>query len=157
VLKIKPLFSNRDRHLRKLLFLNCLLPLWLSAQEHEFSVVPRPVKVLPLEGYLSLNHKLDLSFTEACSQVPDQVSAMPGINIGHSELVKKIKKQHQSGIRLFKAEEFDRVDPNGYLIEVDEHGILVKAHSPQAMIPGIYSLVQLSYLNDSKSLPYVRI
>ncbi|SDL68969.1 Beta-hexosaminidase [Sphingobacterium mizutaii] len=145
------------KHLRKLLFLTCLLPLWLSAQEQEIAIIPRPVKVLSMEGELNLNQKLDLYYTEEFSQVADLVNEIPGIHIGNSELVKKIKKQHQSGIRLFKAEEFDRVDPNGYLIEVDEHGILVKAHSPQAMIPGIYSLVQLSYLNDSKSLPYVRI
>lgn len=144
-------------HLRKLLVLICSFPLFLFAQEQEISIIPRPTKISLQEGELNLNQKIDLHYTDEFAQLADLLHEIPGLQIGNTEVVKKIKKQHQSGIRLFKAEDFDRVDPNGYLLEIDDKGILLKAHSAKAMLPGIYSIVQLSYLNDGKSLPYIRI
>lgn len=144
-------------HLRKLLVLICSFPLFLFAQEQEISIIPRPTKISLQEGELNLNQKIDLHYTDEFAQLADLLNEIPGLQIGNTEVVKKIKKQHQSGIRLFKAEDFDRVDPNGYLLEIDDKGILLKAHSAKAMLPGIYSIVQLSYLNDAKSLPYIRI
>ena len=144
-------------HLRKLLVLICLFPLFLFAQEQEISIIPRPTKISLQEGELNLNQKIDLYYTDEFAQLADLLNEIPGLQIGNTEVVKKIKKQHQSGIRLFKAEDFDRVDPNGYLLEIDDKGILLKAHSAKAMLPGIYSIVQLSYLKDGKSLPYIRI
>jgi len=144
-------------HLRKLLVLICISPLFLFAQEQDIAIIPRPTKVIPQDGELNLNQKIDLFYTEEFSQLTELLNEIPGLQIGNSELVKKIKKQHNTGIRLLKAEEYDRVDPNGYLLEIDDKGILLKAHSPKAMLPGIYSIVQLSYLNDAKTLPFVRI
>ena len=144
-------------HLRKQLVLICLFPLFLFAQEQEISIIPRPTKISLQEGELNLNQKIDLHYTDEFAQLADLLNEIPGLQIGNTEVVKKIKKQHQSGIRLFKAEDFDRVDPNGYLLEIDDKGILLKAHSAKAMLPGIYSIVQLSYLKDGKSLPYIRI
>ncbi len=144
-------------HLRKLLVLICLFPLFLFAQEQEISIIPRPTKISLQEGELNLNQKFDLHYTDEFAPLADLLNEIPGLQIGNTEVVKKIKKQHQSGIRLFKAEDFDRVDPNGYLLEIDDKGILLKAHSAKAMLPGIYSIVQLSYLKDGKSLPYIRI
>src|SRR5690606_36949257 len=108
-------------------------------------------------GEINLNQNLDLFYTEEFAELTDLLSEIPGLLIENSELIKKIKKQHSTGFRLFKAEDYDHVDPNGYLLEIDEKGILLKAHSAKAMLPGIYSIVQLSLLNDGKTLPYVRI
>ncbi len=109
------------------------------------------------DGEFPLGQIIDLYYTEEFASNTELLREVPGLQIGNSEQIKKLKKQHNQGLRLLKAEEFDHVDPNGYLLEIDENGILLKAHSAKAMLPGIYSLVQLSYLNDLKFLPYVKI
>ncbi len=143
--------------LQKLLVLICLAPLTLKAQDQEIAIIPRPTNVVAHDGEFNLNQSINLYFTEDFSDLKDLLSEVPGLRIGNSELIKKVKRQHNTGIRLLRAEEYDHVDPKGYLLEVDEQGILLKAHSAQAMLPGIYTLAQLSYLNDTTSLPCVKI
>lgn len=142
---------------RILLVLLYLLPLFLFSQEQDIDIVPRPSKIMVQDGEFPLGQIIDLYYTEEFASNTELLREVPGLQIGNSEQIKKLKKQHNQGLRLLKAEEFDHVDPNGYLLEIDENGILLKAHSAKAMLPGIYSLVQLSYLNDLKFLPYVKI
>lgn len=142
---------------RILLVLLYLLPLFLFSQEQDIDIVPRPSKIMVQDGEFPLGQIIDLYYTEEFASNTELLREVPGLQIGNSEQIKKLKKQHNQGLRLLKAEEFDHVDPNGYLLEIDEKGILLKAHSAKAMLPGIYSLVQLSYLNDLKFLPYVKI
>lgn len=142
---------------RVLLVLLYLSPLFLFSQEQDIDIVPRPSKIMVQDGEFPLGQIIDLYYTEEFASNTELLREVPGLQIGNSEQIKKLKKQHNQGLRLLKAEEFDHVDPNGYLLEIDENGILLKAHSAKAMLPGIYSLVQLSYLNDLKFLPYVKI
>ncbi|MGV6944781.1 glycoside hydrolase family 20 protein [Sphingobacterium kyonggiense] len=143
--------------MRYLLVLLLISPLSSFAQDKEIALIPQPYKTTVLEGELLLNSIQPLFYAEDFSTLSALVYHIPGLQIGNSELVKKVKKQHQQGIRLFKAEQRDQVDPQGYLLEIDQSGISLKAHDREGMISGIYSLMQLSYLNNQEKLPYIQI
>ncbi|VTQ05694.1 hypothetical protein [Sphingobacterium daejeonense] len=108
---------------RILLVLLYLLPLFLFSQEQDIDIVPRPSKIMVQDGEFPLGQIIDLYYTEEFASNTELLREVPGLQIGNSEQIKKLKKQHNQGLRLLKAEEFDHVDPNGYLLEIDEKGI----------------------------------
>ena len=139
-----------------LAFIFCF-PIVVSAQQTNIDIIPRPTKSLLQEGQLSLAAPLNLYYVAEFSEVKDLVLNIHGIQIGEQELVKKLKKQHSNGIRLFKAMDYDHIPEAGYLLEIDGSGVLIKAHNPNGMISGVQSLLQLTLLNNSQHLPFARI
>ncbi|MGO1596292.1 MAG: glycoside hydrolase family 20 protein [Sphingobacterium sp.] len=142
--------------IRCVFFIVLLIPVLLYGQDPEIAIVPRPAKIQINHGELSLNNAIDVFYLEEFAELSELLEVIPNLKLGDSEQVKKIRR-NQQGIRLSRAEDYDQVDANGYLLEIDHKGILLKAHSPQAMISGIYSLMQLCLLTDDQELPYLRI
>lgn len=152
-----PLADNMIGQLRKLWVVILIFPLQLIAQNTEISLIPQPSKIQILQGELDLHQNFEAFLFEEFADLADLISEIPGVSLAKIETIKKVKKQHNIGIRLFKAKEYDQVAANGYLLEVDESGILLKANTKEGMISGIFTLVQLSYLADKQSIPYLRI
>lgn len=129
-----------------------------NAQEARTALIPRPASLQVQQGELDLTkERTPIYQMEEFSQVASLLLEIPGFQAGPTETIKKIKKNQQQGIRLYKASDADKIDPNGYSLLIDESGIILKAHKPEGMINGIYSLVQLSYLNGLNQLPYLTI
>ncbi len=140
-----------------LLVLLLISNLSLFAQDKEISLIPRPSKMIVMDGKLSLDQNFPLYYTEEFAAVIDLLYEIPSLKINSNELVKKIRKQHQLGVRLFKAQDRDKIDPNGYSLEIDDSGILLKAHQASGMISGIYTLVQLNLLEGPHALSHIQI
>ncbi len=147
----------KKNQLIHVLVLILFFPVLLKAQDKEITLIPRPAKIQVLEGSYDLSKSVNLFISEEFTSLTMLLNEIPNLSIGVSETIKKIRKQHQTGLRLFKAEDKDRVDPTGYVLEIDETGVAIKAHQVSGMISGIYSLVQLSMLEGLDNLPFVRI
>jgi len=125
------------------------------AQQSEPNLIPRPEKVL-LSGYgnYQIPPNIAVYITENFANVASLLSEYPNLTTLPPETVKKIGKKHNQGIRLFQADGVDKIEANAYKLTIDETGILIKAHNPEAMISGIYTLIQLALLQeDPLSLP----
>ena len=134
-----------------------LFPFQGLSQEKEIALIPRPSKIQINEGSFDLSTAVNLFLTEEFSELTSLIYEIPGITISATETIKKVKKKDHNGLRLLKAEPKDNVSPNGYLLEIDEAGITLKAQNPTGMISAIYTLIQLKYLEESNKLPYLRI
>ncbi len=129
------------------------------AQQSEPNLIPRPEKVL-LSGYgnYQIPPNIAVYITENFANVASLLSEYPNLTTLPPETVKKIGKKHNQGIRLFQADGVDKIESNAYKLTIDETGILIKAHNPEAMISGIYTLIQLALLQeDPLSLPQLVI
>lgn len=133
-----------------------LFPILLHGQDPDIAIVPRPSKIQINHGELFLGNTMDVFYFEEFEEPKELLQSIPHLELGNMEEIKRPRRSHQ-GIRLLRAEDYDQVDPTGYLLEIDHRGILVKAHSAQAMISGIYSLMQLCLLTEGETLPYLRI
>lgn len=142
--------------IRQLVCFILLLPTLLYGQNSDIALVPRPSKIQIDHGHLSLNKSMDLFFLQEFNQLPELVTEIPNLQAGNVEEIKRVRRNHQ-GIRLLRAEEYDQVPPTGYLLEINHKGITLKAHTAEAMIPGVYSLMQLCMQAEDDSLPYLRI
>src|SRR5690606_13376212 len=109
------------------------------------------------QGTLNLHQSFDVFLIEDFADLSSLVREIPAISIANMETIKKVKKQNQQGLRLFKAKEYDQVALNGYLLEIDEDGILLKAHTNEGMISGIFTLTQLCLLANEQGIPYLNI
>src|SRR5690606_16667752 len=142
--------------IRRVFFIALLLPVLLYGQDPEVAIVPRPEKIQINHGELSLRHPVNVFYLEEFAELTELLELIPNLKLEGLEQIKKIRR-NQQGVQLLHAEDYDQVDSNGYLLEIDHKGIVLKAHSAQAMIPGIYSLMQLCLLADDEELPYLRI
>ena len=97
-----------------------------------------------------------LYFLEEFTPLVELIEDIPNLTLNDQEQIKKTRR-NQQGIRLLKAEDYDQIDPTGYLLEIDHNGITLKAHSAKAMIPGVFSLMQIVLMSKDEKLPYLRI
>ncbi|MFD1769744.1 glycoside hydrolase family 20 protein [Sphingobacterium suaedae] len=141
-----------------ILILGAFLPILTTAQDHEPHLIPKPNKITYGEGIFEIPYDIPVFATETFIGVSNLLSEYPGLNHLPVEVVKKIGKKHQRGIRLFPAESMDKIEPNDYKLQIDESGILIKANSSEAMVSGLYTLIQLGMLQEQSSrLPQLTI
>lgn len=140
----------------RLLFYFALLPLSLFSQAPDVALIPRPSKMQINHGELSMTDPQTLYFLEEFTPLVELIEKIPNLNLSDQEQIKKTRR-NQQGIRLLKAEDYDQIDPTGYLLEIDHNGITLKAHSAKAMIPGVFSLMQIVLMSEDEKLPYLRI
>jgi hexosaminidase len=144
---------------------NLLLFFWITflpnavfSQQPELDLIPKPLKVMMDEGNYPIPNKINVYATEDFAAVAALLSEYPELNTLPVQVVKKVGKKHNQGIRMFQAEATDRLKPNAYKLVVDKTGILIKAHTPHAMVSGIYTLIQLGMLQDNPAvLPQLTI
>ncbi len=142
----------------RLLLLILSLPIGVFAQQYEVQLIPKPNKITYGEGRFTIGRHIALFATENFADVTALLSEYPQIQTLPVEVLKKIGKKHQHGIRLFPAEAADNIAQGAYRLEIDDNGILLKAHEPAAMISAVYTLIQLGLLQeDPQSVPQLII
>ena len=135
-----------------------LLSLSAYAQLSEPALIPKPQKVTLAEGHYSISNTSSIYTTEDFSLATELLTSYAYFNALPIEVVKKIGKKHGQGIRLFPAEPVDKIATNGYKLDIDDNGILIKAHNVNAMITGIHTLIQLGLLQENPTeLPQLTI
>lgn len=122
------------------------------------ALIPKPNKMNLAEGQYTLAPNSPLYVTENFLTVAELLAEYPNLKTLAPELVKKVGKKHNQGIRLFQAEEQDKIPSQAFKLVIDQTGILIKAHNKEAMISGLYSLLQLSMLQENpQRLPALTI
>ncbi|WP_437922231.1 glycoside hydrolase family 20 protein [Sphingobacterium sp. LRF_L2] len=141
-----------------LFLLSVLLPFFGIAQSTSLPLIPKPNKVTFGEGTYKVPTNVGLYTTEMYASSASLLSEYPTLQTSAVEILKKVTKKHQQGIRLFPAESADKIAQGAYRLQIDDAGILIKANDPQAMISGIYTLLQLALLQENPSvLPQLTI
>lgn len=132
-----------------LLVLILLYPLLSEAQKNHLNLIPKPDKVTYGEGIFQIAPNIALYSTETFAEASILLKEYPQLQTAPLEIVKKVNKKYQHGIRLFPAEQVDKIPANGFRLQIDASGILIKANEPKAMIHGLYTLIQMGMLQDN--------
>lgn len=130
----------------------------ITAQHKALNLIPKPNKITYGVGTTQISSSMSIYVTEEFKNLAPLLSAYPEIAALQVEVIKKVGKKHHTGIRIFPATPQDKIQPGAYRLQVDESGILIKAGETQAMISGIYTLVQLGLLEQNANvLPQLTI
>ncbi|KGE15490.1 family 20 glycosylhydrolase [Sphingobacterium deserti] len=141
-----------------LLLLILLHPYFSNAQKNSLNLIPKPNKVQYGEGTFQIPTDIALFTTADFAEASSMLAEYPQLKTAAVEVLKKINKKHQHGVRLFPAEPVDKIAPDAYRLQIDESGILIKANDQKAMLGGIYTLIQLGMLQENPlMLPQVTI
>lgn len=132
-----------------ILFSFLSLPYFGFSQYEELALIPKPNKINLGEGKYSIPSNSPFYVAENFASIASLLSNYPGLKTMPLELVKKVSKKHNQGIRFLQAEEIDKIAPKAYKLIIDHNGILLKAHSKEAMLSGLYSLIQLGMLQEN--------
>jgi len=118
------------------------------AQTPVLDIIPKPNKINYLDGSYSIPSNPIIYVTPEFEGIVDLLSEHPAIQGYTIQIIKKIKKIPNTGIRLIPGLETDSFDDNTYRIEVDNNGIIVKAKNTKLMINALFTLIQIAYLQD---------
>lgn len=128
------------------------------AQSTTINLIPKPNKITQSEGVYNIPYHVQLYAAEPFMEIAQLLTEYPQLKTLPVELVKKVNKKHAQGIRLLLAEAIDKIPNNAHRIVIDKSGILLKANNEKAMLEGVLSLLQLSYLQENPlSLPQLTI
>ncbi|QBQ42423.1 beta-N-acetylhexosaminidase [Sphingobacterium psychroaquaticum] len=129
------------------------------AQQQSLDLIPVPNKITYGEGtYTFATTGTPLYITESFADLGALLSEYPQLKISTTEILKKVGKKHNQGIRLFQAEDIDKIGPKAYRLTIDNSGILLKAHNKEAMLSGLYTLIQIGLLQEQPQyIPQVTI
>ncbi len=141
-----------------LVLLTVFLSPSISAQQKALNLIPKPNKVVYGEGTTQLSSSMSVFVTAEYENLIPLLSGFPEIAALPVEVIKKVGKKHQTGIRILPATPPDNIQPNAYRLQIDESGIIIKANEAQAMISGIYTLIQMGLLAENgTTLPHITI
>ncbi|TDS16023.1 glycoside hydrolase family 20 protein [Sphingobacterium paludis] len=141
-----------------ILLLILLHPYLSIAQKNGLNLIPKPNKVVYGEGTFQIPADIALFTTVDFVEATALLTAYPQLKTAPVEILKKITKKHQHGLRILPAEPVDKIAPNAYRLQVDESGILIKANDQKAMLAGMYTFIQLGLLQDDPlTLPQLTI
>lgn len=120
------------------------IPSLLSAQSSfDVPLIPKPNKIIFLEGELNVNLPLQVYISDEFSPFEYLVDEIPKIKVFNIERIKKVRRSHNKGLRLLKAQDSDLLAEDAFKLTVDDSGIVLKAHNSQTLINGVMTLVQL--------------
>ncbi|MGJ1269198.1 glycoside hydrolase family 20 protein [Sphingobacterium spiritivorum] len=140
------------------LLLFFLLPLTGLAQNKTLNIIPKPNRITYHVGSYTIPGQPIVYVSPEFEEVAGLLAEHPAIKGFTIEKIKKIKKTPENGIRLIPGFSTDQIGDNSYHIDIDNNGIVLKAKTPEMMINAIYTLIQMSYLQDQPEiLPAVEI
>jgi len=144
---------------RIILVLFCtLLSSFVGKAQQQLDLIPKPAQMTISSGTYILAPTVNIYASEEFMSTAELFSEYPTRPFVEVQKLKSLKKNIKESFRILKATDSDKLNENAYLLQIDETGILLKAHQPQALIHGIYTLVQMGMLADHpESLPYVHI
>ncbi|MGO1244879.1 MAG: glycoside hydrolase family 20 protein [Sphingobacterium sp.] len=141
-----------------LILLAVILSPTISAQQHALNLIPKPNKVVYGEGTTQISSSMSIFTTTEYEDLIPLLADFSEIAQLPLKVIKKVGKKHQNGIRILPAIQQDNIPEGAYRLQIDESGILIKAGETQAMIAGIYTLIQIGLLEkDPSILPQLTI
>ncbi|MDM1295101.1 family 20 glycosylhydrolase [Sphingobacterium sp. N143] len=131
----------------------------LSAQgQNNFDIIPKPSSITLATGAYHIPADLQVIVSTDFQEATQLLTEHPAIQSVSLEILKKNKKTPKEGFRIIKAVEGDNLSKNAYSIQIDETGLLLKAWDTPQLINGIYTLIQLGYLQaDPSNIAFVTI
>ncbi|MGV3764074.1 glycoside hydrolase family 20 protein [Parapedobacter sp.] len=133
------------------------LPLLLvvpAYAQSQVSIIPKPTVVEMHEGAYVFPSATPLAAFDTFMDVAGLLYDHPVVNFMEVERIKSHKRIPESGVRLVKARDEDRLANDAYRLVVDTSGIVITAHQEPAMINGILTVLQLAYTQaDGRRLP----
>ncbi|QIH31990.1 family 20 glycosylhydrolase [Sphingobacterium sp. DR205] len=116
-----------------------------------FDLIPKPSKVTVATGIYNIPTQLSVIVSDDFQAAAQLLTEHPAIKGLTFEVLKKNKKTPKEGFRIIKAVDADNLSKNAYSIQIDEKGLLLKAWDTPQVINGIYTLIQLGYLQTDPS------
>ncbi len=126
--------------------------------QNQISLIPQPNTLEIHEGTYVFPAVIPVyafdKFSEAASLLTEHLYA----HFTPVERIKSHKRIPENGIRLIQARGEDRLPTDAYRLVVDTGGIAITAHQSDAIINGIFTLLQLAYTQpDGRTLPAMLI
>ena len=128
--------------------------IFAAQAQTNFDIIPKPSKITLATGTYTIPAHLSVIVSDEFQEATQLLNEHPAIKSITIEVLKKNKKAPKEGFRIVKAVDADNLSKNAYSIQIDEKGLLLRAWNVPQAIHGIYTLIQLGYLQaDASKLP----
>ena len=124
----------------------------------KLDIIPKPVKIeqqlgvflIPSEVHIIVDKKIQNSTNYISSTFLKNTGINPKISIG--------KKYHKNGIQFLVDEKLD-IPNDGYTLNVDKNGVIIKGKSPNGVLNGFQTLLQICSAKQVQkgTIPFVKI
>ncbi len=114
--------------------------------QNNFDLIPLPTSVVQQNGIYQLPTQLSVLSHPDFKEAAQLLKEYPGVQINDIQTQSKGKKIN---IIIQKPEKNDDLDPKAYSLNITKDGIILKALETPQIINGIYTLVQLGYLQKN--------
>lgn len=132
--------------------------IFAAQAQTNFDIIPKPSKITLATGTYTIPAHLQVIVSDEFQEATQLLTEHPAIKSLAIEVLKKNKKGPKEGFRIIKAVDADNLSKNAYSIQIDEKGLLLRAWNVPQVINGIYTLVQLGYLQaDPSKIAYSTI
>jgi len=139
-----------------------LIAIFLSSlstiQAQKLDIIPKPVKVEQNEGAFiipsSVQIIVDKKAEKSAEYIKTSFSKYTGINA-----IVSIGNKHKKNTIAFLVDEKMNLPNDGYKLNINKKGILVKGKSANGVLNGLQTLLQISSAKDIKkgNIPFVKI
>lgn len=133
--------------LRRIVCVLCFVPL-LAFSQSEIPLIPKPQKMTVGEGTYTIANNVEVHAFDPFMEVAALFEELPGVDSVEVIRIRNMRRAPEEGVRILPAQAVDQLADDMYRLEVDSTGIQLIAHNEQAMVQGIMTLMQLSYLQD---------
>jgi hexosaminidase len=143
---------------RSVLLIAIFLSSLSTIQAQKLDIIPKPVKVEQNEGVFiipsSVQIIVDKKAEKSAEYIKTSLSKYTGINA-----IVSIGNKHKKNTIAFLVDEKMNLPNDGYKLNINKKGILVKGKSANGVLNGLQTLLQISSAKDIKkgNIPFVKI
>ena len=122
------------------------------------AVIPRPLVLKQDSGIFTFPDITDVYAFDDFLEVAALLKEHPYIHFAEAQRIRSLKRAPGTGILLLKPRQGDLLAANAYRLQVTSAGIRLTAHTREAMLNGILTLLQIAYVQpDGRTLPTLLI
>jgi hexosaminidase len=143
---------------RSVLLIAIFLSSLSTIHAQKLDIIPKPVKVDQNEGVFiipsSVQIIVDKKAEKSAEYIKSSFSKYTGINA-----IVSIGNKHKKNTIAFLVDEKQNLPNDGYKLNINKKGILVKGKSANGVLNGLQTLLQISSAKDIKkgNIPFVKI
>lgn len=120
----------------------------IAIGQSEIPLIPKPNKMTIESGVYIISNHIEVHASDPFVSTASVFDELPGVDSVSVVRIRNVRRTPEEGIRLIQARSGHQLAAGAYRLQVDSTGIQIIGHDEQAIIQGVMTLAQLSYLQD---------
>lgn len=143
---------------RSVLLIAIFLSSLSTIQAQKLDIIPKPVKVEQNEGVFVIPSSVQIIVDKKAEKSAEYIKSSFSKHTGINTIV-SIGNKHKKNTIAFLVDEKMNLPNDGYKLNINKKGILVKGKSANGVLNGLQTLLQISSAKDIKkgNIPFVKI